>query len=487
MSAPATQPTLRPYQEQAISACIDALVKDVNPLLVAPTGAGKTVMACEIMRRWQAKHDLPCYLFAHRQELLSQAKASMERFGIRGDVFSVFQKTFSAPQMDVALCVFDEAHHAVASSWDNVRANFKGPSVAITATPDRLDKQKLSTAGFTEVYQIPIRDLIDQGYLVRPMAQKLHVAVCDNIMDSYDEAISQVAKNVVDEFYRYGRKRGMAFLPTVDSSRRFSNELRGLGMESSHLDGTSGKLRKIAVDAFKAGHTQFLCNVGLFTEGFDCPEVDCIVLLRETKSRALWSQMIGRGLRSSEGKKDCLILDPMWVSGIHMLQPGDAFTSHPDAVCREVLGQSDPLAESIQEDDAAEERLLRQLKKAQATQEAKDAHQRGLIDLSIVTPLFGFVPPPEASSDPMTDSQKNTLERFQIFASATLPAEHAAYIIQKMQERQRLQLATVRQVKRLRQFGHKNAHRYTFEMASKAIGTDWRVAGRTKAVRVFNK
>jgi len=487
MSAPATQPTLRPYQEQAISACLDALGKDVHPLLIAPTGAGKTVMACEIMRRWQAKHDLPCYFFAHRQELLSQAKASMERFGIRGDVFSVFQKSFSAPQMDVAICVFDEAHHAVASSWNNVRANFLGPSVAITATPDRLDKQKLSTAGFMEVHQISIRDLIEQGYLVRPMAQKLSVAVCDNIMDSYDEAISQVAKNVVDEFYRYGRKRGMAFLPTVDASRRFSNELRSLGMESSHLDGTSGKLRKIAVDAFKAGHTQFLCNVGLFTEGFDCPEVDCVVLLRETKSRALWSQMIGRGLRSCEGKKDCLILDPMWVSGTHSLQPGDAFTSHPDAVCREVLGLSDPLAESIQEDDAAEERLLRQLKKAQATQEAKDAHQRGLIDLSIVTPLFGFVPPPEASSEPMTQAQKNILERFQIFAPSTLPMEHAQYIIQKMNERQRLQLATVRQVKRLRQFGHKNAHRYTFEMASKAIGTDWRVAGRTRAVRLFNR
>jgi len=177
----------------------------------------------------------------------------------------------------------------------------------------------------------------------------------------------------------------------------------------------------------------------------------------------------------------------MWVSGTHSLQPGDAFTSHPDAVCREVLGLSDPLAESIQEDDAAEERLLRQLKKAQATQEAKDAHQRGLIDLSIVTPLFGFVPPPEASSEPMTQAQKNILERFQIFAPSTLPMEHAQYIIQKMNERQRLQLATVRQVKRLRQFGHKNAHRYTFEMASKAIGTDWRVAGRTRAVRLFNR
>jgi superfamily II DNA or RNA helicase len=486
MSASATQPTIRPYQQQAIVACLDALAKSVNPLLVAPTGAGKTVMASEIMRRWQEKHNQTCFFFAHRSELLEQAQATMDRAGVKGVALSVFQKDFSSHSgREGGLCIFDEAHHAVASSWKFVQSQFHGPAVAITATPDRMDKQRIQSAGFTEVFQISIRDLIKQGYLVRPMAQKLAVSICDNILESHDDALTMTARSVVDEFYRYGRKKAMVFLPSVECSRRFSAELRAIGMSSSHLDGTSGKLRSIAVDAFKKGESQFLCNVALFTEGFDCPDVDCVILLRETKSRALWSQMIGRGLRSHPGKTDCLILDPMWVSGIHSLQPADAFTEHPDAQGKAVPGLSDPLSEAQTEDDAAEDRLLRRLKKAQAAKDAKDAHARGLVDLSMVEPLFGFVPPPSDSQDLITVFQRNELERYQIHAPATMTREAAYYIIEKMRERQRLNLATVRQVKKLRQFGHRLAGSYTFEQASKAIATDWRIAGRAKFRKTF--
>jgi superfamily II DNA or RNA helicase len=477
-------PALRDYQGQAVEACISALGKSVNPLLVAPTGAGKTVMAGEMMRRWQLEHGLPCYFFAHRSELLEQATATMERFGVQGKAFSVFQKSFDADRKDSALCVFDEAHHAVASSWTNVGTHFTGPKVAITATPDRLDHQKLETAGFTRVYDIKITDLIEKGHLVRPMAQKLSVAVCDNIMEAYDDAIEQVARNVVDEFYRYKRNKAMVFLPSVEASERFNRALQSMGMNSSHLDGTSGKLRSIAVDAFKNGDTQFLCNVALFTEGFDCPEVDCVVLLRETKSRALWSQMIGRGLRSFKGKTDCLILDPMWVSGTHTLTPADAFTSHPDSKCKPGVGLTDPMGDAIIEDQNAEARLIAKLKRLEREEAAEEAKERGLIDLSVVVPLFGFIPPPiEEGEGAMSNEQSLMLQRFQIYAPADLGAKQAAYILRKMNERQRLGLATPRQVRKLRQFGHTNANGYSFELASKAIGSDWRIAGRAVKYR----
>jgi superfamily II DNA or RNA helicase len=486
MSVLATQPTIRPYQEQAVQACLGALSKSVNPLLVAPTGAGKTVMASELMRRWQSATGKPCFFFAHRSELLDQAQATMDRAGVKGQALSVFQKDFSAVEgREGGLCVFDEAHHAVASSWKNVQANFKGQSVAITATPDRLDRQKIETAGFTQVFQIPIRELISEGYLVRPLAQKLAVSICDNIIENYDDAIEQVARNVVDEFWRYNRKKAIIFLPSVEASKRFNAALREIGVSSGHLDGTSGKYRAMGVEAFKNGDTQFLCNVSLFTEGFDCPDVDCVVLLRETKSRALWSQMIGRGLRSYPGKKDCLILDPLWVSGTHLLQPADAFTDHPDAECKPRLGQSDPLADAEVEDSQAEERLLKRIKQEQNKKDAKDAAARGLIDLSVVTPLFGFVPPPTTSATPMTRYQKEALERFQIYANDSLSEAHAAYILSKMRERAALQLATIKQVKKLRQFGHRNADGYTIEQASRAIGTDWRISGRNKFRKTF--
>lgn len=486
MSATATQPTLRPYQEQAVEACLGALFNAVNPLLVAPTGAGKTVMACEMMRRWQMQTGKACYFFAHREELIFQAKEAMNRFGIRGDALSVFKKTFDGyPESDAALCVFDEAHHAVATSWKNVSEAFKGPKVAITATPDRLDNQRLDVVGFTQVHQIEIQRLIKDGYLVRPMAYKLPISICDNIIENYDDAIEAVAKSVVDQFTRFNRNRAMVFLPSVDCSRRFSAELRKLGYESSHLDGTSGKLRGMSVDDFKSGRTKFMCNVALFTEGFDCPEVDCVVLLRETKSRALWSQMIGRGLRSSPGKTDCLILDPMWVSGTHTLSPADAFTQHPDARCKQSNGMYDPLGEAEMTDQEAEQKLLDKIKRIEREEARIEAKARGLLDLSIVTPLFGFTPPPATSNLPLTDVQKNILERYQIHAPSDLPWEHATYIIAQMQSRERLRLATAKQVRKLRQFGHRKANTYTFEQATKAIGTDWRIVGRSKARRIL--
>ncbi len=152
---------LRPYQEAAVTACLDALDRASNPLLVAPTGAGKTVMAAAMMRAWQARHGRKVYFFAHRSELLDQAKATLDKFGIRGEALSVFQRDYGVPEdAATALCVFDEAHHAVASCWVKVQGIFTGPKVAITATPDRMDRKKLDDAGFALAHEICIRDLI---------------------------------------------------------------------------------------------------------------------------------------------------------------------------------------------------------------------------------------------------------------------------------------------------------------------------------------
>jgi superfamily II DNA or RNA helicase len=481
---------LRDYQETAVDACLLFLSQKVNPLLVAPTGAGKTVIAASIMKKWQDEHGHPVFFFAHRRELIKQAEDMMEAFGIVGKVYSVFQQDYEVNIEDVkhSLCVFDEAHHAVASCWLRAQHYFQGPKVAITATPDRMDKQELDKAGFTLCHEIAIRKLIDDGHLVRPMAQKLGVFICDNILASRDDAIEQVAKCVIDELARYDRKRTMVFLPDVSTSESFNIALRKLGMNSAHLDGGSGKLREITVKKFKAGEIDILCNVQLFTEGFDCPEIDCVVLLRETKSRALWSQMIGRGLRKSPGKTDCLILDPMWVSGIHSLCPADAFTTHEDSLCKPSLGLSNPLDEAMVEDRNREEDFLKRLKAAEDAKEAKDAKERGLIDLSVAKPLLGLTPPPIEEGDELCNEiQAKQLEKYNIYIPKSITSIQADWLIHTMRERQQRGMASLKQVRKLRQFGHRNAAYYTLTQASKAIGSDWRIAGGTRYKKVFNK
>jgi len=477
---------LRPYQDAAVTACLDALDRASNPLLVAPTGAGKTVMAAAMMRAWQARHGRKVYFFAHRSELLDQAKATLDKFGIRGEALSVFQRDYGVPEdAATALCVFDEAHHAVASCWVKVQGIFTGPKVAITATPDRMDRKKLDDAGFSLAHEICIRDLIKQGFLVRPMAQKLPLTVHPTMLASFDDTLSRLVSSIIDEIGRFNRKRTMIFLPDVRTSREMNMELNRRGVRSIHLDGQSGSERDRLVAGFKSGEYECICNVSLFTEGFDCPEVDCVVLLRDTKSRALWSQMIGRGLRTFPGKEDCLILDPMWVSGVHALSPADAFTTHPDSECKPRLGLTDPLGDADIEDQEAESRLLAKLRRLESRKEAKEAKARGLVDLSVVTPLLGLTPPPAEDGDsPMYGWQKSILESFQVYAPGLTFAQ-AQFLIKRLEERKGL--ASIRQVRKLRQFGHRNAHLYSFTKASSAIGSDWRISRGTKFRKVFGK
>lgn len=469
---------LRDYQEAAVTAALSYLQRGINPLIIAPTGAGKTVIASEIMRRWQLGNDRPCMFVAHRKELISQATATMERAGVKGQAVSVFTKDFSDVAENVrrdALCVFDEAHHAVASSWQNFSSAFTGPKVAVTATPDRLDRQKLESVGFETAYEISIRTLIEKGHLVRPLAQKMPVEMSMIRMNGYDDALEAVADSIVTEFNRWQRTKAIAFLPSVETSDRLVDLLRKRGMKAAHIDGTTGPLRDSLVERYKTGDIQVLCNVNLFTEGFDAPETDCVILLRPTQSRSLWCQMIGRGLRTAPGKTDCLILDPMWISGENSFSPADAFTLHPFAKSAQIAGSHDPVAAAEASDNRAEESMLRRIAQEEARAAAQEAKEKGLVDLSVACAVFGFVMPPVAAGEAaMTAGQKAELEARQIYAK-DLTHGQAAWLLGRLKAREALGLASVKQVRKLRQFGVRHAECLTKEAASRAIGSDWRM------------
>lgn len=468
---------LRDYQEAAVTAALSFVAKNVNPLVIAPTGAGKTVIASSIMLRWQAGTNRKCFFVAHRKELIDQAKATMDKFGVRGEALSVFSADFdhiSAEDKATALVVFDEAHHAVASSWAKFNAVFTGPKVAVTATPDRLDRQKLETVGFVPAYEIAIRTLIEQGHLVRPMAQKMPVEMSLIRLRGYDDALEAVADSIVTELNRWDRKKAICFLPEVETSVKLVSLLRQRGVEAGHVDGSTGKFRSGTVDAFKRGDLRVLCNVNLFTEGFDAPETDCVILLRPTQSRALWCQMIGRGLRTAPGKTDCLILDPMWISGENSFTPADAFTVHPMAKSAQIQGGHDPLDAAEACDRQAEESMLRRIAAEEQRSATKEAKELGLVDLSVACAVFGFVLPAPTSESAMFGYQATELARHGVHARG-MTADQADWMIARLKAREALNMATVKQVRKLQQFGVRGADRLSKESASKAISSDWRM------------
>jgi hypothetical protein len=351
---------------------------------------------------------------------------------------------------------------------------FTGPKVAVTATPDRLDRQKLETVGFVPAYEIAIRTLIEQGHLVRPMAQKMPVEMSLIRLRGYDDALEAVADSIVTELNRWDRKKAICFLPEVETSVKLVSLLRQRGVEAGHVDGSTGKFRSGTVDAFKNGELRVLCNVNLFTEGFDAPETDCVILLRPTQSRALWCQMIGRGLRTAPGKTDCLILDPMWISGENSFTPADAFTVHPQAKSAPIEGGHDPLDAAEACDRQAEESMLRRIASEEQRSSTKEAKELGLVDLSVACAVFGFVLPAPTSESSMFGYQASELARYGVHARG-MTVDQADWMIARLKAREALNMATVKQVRKLQQFGVRGAERLTKDSASKAISSDWRM------------
>ena len=475
---------LRDYQEAAVTAAIGHLAKGVNPLVIAPTGAGKTVIATEIIKRWQVANPGKLAVFvAHRKELLTQAEATIARFGLTNvKCLSVFAGDWAVPVGDrsTALVVFDEAHHAVAASWNAFSAVFTGPKVAVTATPDRADRQRLEDVGFAMAYQIAIRTLIEAGHLVRPMAYKMPITLSPALIGgAYEAQLVAMCDLIIAELKRWDRKRTIVFLPDVDSSRRFAEVLTRQGLKSASIEGTMHSyIRSSAIERFKAGEIDCLCNVNILTEGFDAPETDCVIMFRPTQSRSLFAQMIGRGLRTAPGKTDCLILDPMWVAGENVFQPADAFTMHPQSKSKQKEGGCDPLAEAETIDQETEQEVLRRIIAEASKAEAKEAREKGLVDLSTAVSCFGYVLPSDEEGAVADGQQRATLERFKVHASAGMKASQADWLIRKLNQRQALGLATIKQVRKLVQFGVRNASTLTMAQASASISNDWRMNSR---------
>lgn len=341
---------LRPYQEESADSVEHALSIRQSPLVVIPTGGGKSLVLAEVIRRLvKRSRTSRILLLSHVKELIAQNSNTLRRYApeiaqgiysaglnekragaqvVMGTVQSVSRalKTIG-PR---SFLIIDEAHlcpREQASQYGKVFEHYRlAPRIGFTATNLRLDSGNLTDgddAWFDEVsYEIPVGDLIKQGYLLplsgviteqQALLDRVKSRAGDFIAERAEEEVMKLSLDeVVEEMLELSQLRShlLIFAAGVKHATAVHAQLEALGVKTSLILGdTASGERDEALRDFKAGKTKALVSVGVLTTGFDAPLVDCIVCMRPTKSKVLWTQMLGRGMRLAPKKKNCLLLD----------------------------------------------------------------------------------------------------------------------------------------------------------------------------------
>jgi DNA repair protein RadD len=344
MSTPIiTPPSLRPYQTDVVAEIEKALAAGQRRLLlVAPTGSGKTVVFCEIIKRYVEQHKTVLVL-AHRREIISQTSDKLRANGISHGIIqagidprpmasvqvasvqtlwmrAMRSQAMALPPAD--LLVVDECHHATAMTWRKIIESYPDAVLlGTTATPCRGDGRGLGGI-FEMMIQCPqVASLIEQGHLVRsrvyapvdPNLKGVRTVAGDYVESQLAERMdrAKIIGDIVTHWHKFGeRRKTVVFAVNVAHSIHLRNEFVRSGVRAEHIDGSTPKEeRDAALARLASGDTDVIVNCMVLTEGFDCPDIGCIILARPTKKMGLYRQMIGRGLRPANGKTDAIILD----------------------------------------------------------------------------------------------------------------------------------------------------------------------------------
>lgn len=336
---------LRPYQVRAVEQTRDAMKTHRAVCLVMQVGAGKTVVACEIIRR-ALERGRRCMFVVHRVELVEQARDRLAKFGIRAGIIKAgYPERRDRPVQvacvptlvrrefpDAQLTILDECHHAASESWLKVARHYRecGWLLGISATPARLDGKGLGAIFDTLLDPVSTAELVNDGYLVAPTVfappescdrRGLHTRGGDFALPEIAERMQKLTGSVTEYWERYGRgRRTLCFAVNVGHSRRIKGALTAVGARAMHVDGTSSKRDRLKANAqLRSGELDVVTQCNLWTEGVDIPEIDCIIIARPTQSLGLHRQTIGRGMRPAPGKTGCIVLDHAGNSLAHGL------------------------------------------------------------------------------------------------------------------------------------------------------------------------
>ena len=374
---------LRPYQSAASDAIFTEWRENHSTLVVMPTGGGKTILFADVIRRMFPRRAL---VLAHREELIFQARDKIQRVtGLQADVemgeYRAESGLFDAARVIVStiqtqcsggdgggrmgkfdpqrfgVLIIDEAHHATSPSYrrviDYYRTNPALKVLGVTATPDRTDEEALGQVFQSVAFDYDVLDAINDGWLVPIEQQMVHVEGLDysSIRTTAGDlnggdlaAVLEAEKNLQQmasaSLQIIGRRRALVFTASVKAAEMMAEILNRHrpGMASWVCGKTDKEERRTVLADFAAGKVQVVCNCGVLTEGFDDPGVEVVIMGRPTKSRSLYSQMVGRSTRPLPGVVDgpetsderraaiaasakpwCLVVDFVGNAGKHKL------------------------------------------------------------------------------------------------------------------------------------------------------------------------
>ncbi|MDT2734226.1 DEAD/DEAH box helicase, partial [Enterococcus thailandicus] len=489
---------LRPYQQEAR----EAIQKEWSDgrkktLLVLPTGCGKTIVFSKVIED-RVRMGERVLVLAHRGELLDQASDKLQKStGLKtatekaektslGSFFRVVVGSVQTLQQEKRLSKFppdffdtivvDEAHHCISNGYQRVLKHFEEASVlGVTATPDRGDMKNLGSYFESLAYEYTLPKAIKEGYLspikALTIPLKLDLSAVKQQAGDFSSrdlgtALDPYLENIADEMIKHcSNRKTVVFLPLVKTSQKFKAILNERGFKAAEVNGSSQDRAEILED-FENDKYNVLCNSMLLTEGWDCPSVDCIIVLRPTKVRSLYSQMVGRGTRLYEGKEELLLLDFLWHTERHELCHPAHLIASSDEVAKKMTenieesGQAVDLemAESQAETDVLAEReeaLAKQLAEMRRRkQKLVDPLQFEMSiqaeDLSNYVPSFGW------EMAPPSDKQVKALEKLGILPDQIDNAGKANLMLDRLNKRKEEGLATPKQIRRLEIYGFKN-------------------------------
>ena len=488
---------LRPYQQEAVAAVHEHWKEWDRELLVMMTGCGKTLTAKRII---EDRLQVGSVLFlAHRDELIEQARATFGDAGkVKGSVTDIRPITVGSVQTlvnrqrlgEFKTVIVDEAHHAVSDSYQKVLAQYSDSKVlGLTATPDR----KGFGAVFEGIaYEYGLRQAVQEGYLSPIVARTIPIDIdltkvktrvgdfeVTGLVEALEPYLPEIAKSMAE--YAIDRKT-IVFLPLVKMAQEFAEMLRSYGFDACEVDGMSLD-RKEKLEWFaNAGKGAVLTNASLLLEGYDCPDIDCVVVLRPTKVRSLYAQAIGRGLRLAPGKKDCLILDFLWLSTRHDLcRPASLITGNDEdaeKVSEKAVEEELELFDALTDVEEQRRNALADAIRANAKRKARLVDPLTFfVDVNEVA-LLDYVPEFPWETQPATDKQIRLIEQAGINTDGMCKGQ-ASKVIDAIFRRRDAGLATAKQMRMLEQKGFQNVGLWTFAQASDMIGrlakNRWRV------------